>query len=326
MSREAIRLFHENYYCSDEFRAWQNVFADEIYSSLRSKIKSGEIATVTNLCDVMSDKQYRGLRIESKKLHSRSTSGVSFNYKGESATTELADMVIVSVVTFDRKIVLLKTAFIQNKKATANKKMDSWIIDPKQLFLLKNFPTFTGVSGVFNKMTKTFINHSDTLGNYGLFTSDGEMIFLTARNVYCNQSEGGSINSNDIKKASPRLLTQSNYANYHCKRKCCCDFNGEYGYGDNQAFFNNYSYALDVHEIVRGLTYFNIGEPSSAYGRITNNELYEYTEILLKSAFGHSVGDNHFNRDYQFSDKIVFENDITVVLNHVELGENYKYN
>ena len=331
MIRDAIREFYEYYYSSIDFKKWRDEFAREIYACLNSNIGLGEVKTVTDLCDVMTSKQYRGLRIESKKTHSRSTSGVKFNYIDKETVTELADMVIVSIITFNREIVLLKTAFIQNKKATPNNKIsNSWGIDQKQLFLLKNFPTFVGVSGIFNNNVITFLNHSGTLGNYGLFSLHGDLIFLTARNTFCNQNANGNISFDNIRNAASASMTSLNY--YHSYNFChrcypnCFDGHKDYFMPLSQLnympFFNNYSYSLDVHEIIKDLTYFNIGEPSSISGRITDYNLYNFTSNLLCSAFGYIIGENYFNYDGGNTNNI-WEGGINVILNHLELNKQY---
>jgi hypothetical protein len=322
MIREAVQRFYEDYYNSTDFRVWQNKFTNEIYSCLMSVNK--EIPTVTTLCDVMSEKRYRGLHIESKKIHSRSTSGVNFEYRGKSVTKELADMAIVSLVTLDRQIVFMKTAFIQNKCATkrnasqTSQPSDSWDIDQEQLFLLKNFPTFTGASGLFNCNTFSFLNHSRTLGNYGLFSSNGNMTFLTAQNVFHNQNPNGRVAFDSIKHGSTAF---SNFNNRNYQEKMWyknCDIHHYPHYYIDLPFFNNYSYALDVHEIVKELTYFNIGDSSTIAGRVTDTELAHYTEKLLRDAFGYRIGEGYFNRDTERNINVL-QRDVNVVLNHLEL-------
>jgi len=338
MIRDAMREFYDYYYSSIDFKKWRDEFAFEIYSCLSSNIDYGEVKTVTALCDVMKAKEFRAgsgrLRIESRKTHSRSTSGVKFDYIGKQAVTELADMVIVSLVTFQRKVLLLKTAFIQNKKATPNRKTsDTWGIDQKQLFLLKNFPTFDGVSGIFNNKTMSFLNHTATLGNYGLFSSSGDMIFLTAKNTFCNQKGVGNITLEDMRSAATNSMAYE--YNFHsqsfCRRchKYCMDCsNGRmdcimpFSQLNYLPFFNNYSYALDVHEIVKDLTFFNIGEPSNVYGRVTDKNLYDFTSDLLLAAFGYSLGDGYFSNDKNVSGNIM-DDDVNIVLNILELGKEY---
>ena len=328
MDREVIRRFYNDYYLSLDFKIWRDELTREIYTCLNSNIIFDEVKTVTDLCDVMSNKQYKGLRLESKKTHSRSTSGVEFDYIGKKAITELADMAIVSVITLDRRIVLLKTAFIQNKKVTYHKKSTSWKIDQRQLFLLKNFPRFNGVSGIFKGQTITFLNQSNTLGNYGLFSSNGDIIFLTARNTFGNQNASGSITFDSIRNAAISATLQNHYDVCHSRRKCCPDcfehkyYSTPFSQSNSMPFFNNYNYALDAHEVVKELVYFNVGESSSAFGKIINENLHRFTGELLRSAFGYSIDDNHFNRNGGYKDNVVDYSGVSVILNHLELDKN----
>jgi len=319
---EAIQNFYKNYYSSIDFKKWQDKLSNEIYLSLHSGGK--EVPMVTELCEVMSKQNHKGLSIESKKIHGKK-SFVKFDYLNKKTTKELADMVIVSVVTLKRKIMLLKTAFIQNKKAK-NERL-SWVcdIDQEQLFLLKNFPTFTGTSGIFKGKEITFLNHSGTLGNYGLFTPTGDMVFLTARNVFCNQSSGDKVTFDDIKKAASLNMPLVNTVDgFEYFSKCGIYLvNKDYiafPIGrHNLPFFNNYNYALDVHEIVKQLTYFNIGEPVNEFKHTADNYLYNYTKDLLH-LLGYKIDNNQLIRNSESGD-IPDEGEIGVILNHLELGE-----
>ena len=326
---EVIRSFYEDYYSSIDFKKWQNEFSSKINSSLYSSKNLREDKIVECLCKEMSNQKYKGLLIESKKIHSRSTSGVEFNHIDKKTVKELADMVIVSVVTDNDEIMLLKIAFIQNKKATMSKTSPySWKIEQKQLFLLKNFPTFIGVSGYFKSKEITFQNHSSTLGNYGLFTPTGDMVFLTARNVFCNQNSRDIITFNDIKKASSlsvplwdtvdRFYPYYKYKLGHCcinpeDEECLALLTEWY----NSPFFNNYNYALDVNEIVKQLTYFNIGENVV---QTTDNTLYSYTKYLLNQ-FEYTIGDDNKLKRNQKNNDIPYESETHVILNHLELAE-----
>jgi len=332
---EAIRKFYEEYYSSIDFKKWQDELSKNIYSYLKPNVTFREDKIVEGLCEVISKQEkYKNLHIKSRIIHGWYTSGVRFDCEKKMAQCELADMVIVSAVTFNRKIILLKTAFIQNKKATKHITSScSWKIDQKQLFLLKNFPTFIDVSGIFDKGKEiTFPNYSGTLGNYGLFTPTGDMVFLTARNVFCHQNPSNAtkrtITFDSIKIASAVQMSLEN------KIDCCCSYcddchhcicfnrrnyfafsNGR----NNLPFFNNYSYALDVHEIVKELTYFNIGEPLNVFGRITNDTLYRYTTDLLQS-FGYSVREEG-HLSYSENNDISYESKANVLFIHAELGE-----
>lgn len=334
---DVVREFHDEYYTSSEFRAWQNSFACDIYKRLAAFTASDklqEVAKVTALCEAMSNRNFRGLNIESRMIHKYNTSGVSFDYMGKSSKKELGDMAIVSMVTIDRQIVLLKTAFIQNKDT----KTHDWKIDHEQLFLLKNFPTFTGERGMLLSKTFTFLNHSGTLGNFGLFLPNGDMTFLTAQDVFCNQQNNAHIHFDSIRNGacgcySHRTLSgiqkrnpYKGYCNYsdciecrYCRSCSDCMMNS------HAPFFGKYSYALDVHEVVRELTYFNIGELSwTLSGNDINEDLYHCTNIILAAAFGYSISEGYFNRDsrqgFNHSGDAI---NMSVILNHLELKGKY---
>lgn len=337
MFRDAIRRFYEEYYSSVDFRHWQNNFACDVYKELKPYVtpaKLKEVPKVRALCEAMSDRHYKGLRIESRMIHGYGNSGVEFDYMGEKSCKELADMAVVSLVTFCGDIVFLKTAFIQNKDSKDTP--DKWNIDQEQLFLLKNFPTFTGTRGIFRGREFTFLNHSGTLGNFGLFSSKCETAFLTARNTFCNQQSNGVITFENVKNGAiaynPQFATNTYFR--RCGRNCdwdCMDCKhcnslkcGVAAFGTNLPFFGNYRYALDVHEIVREFTYFNIGEISMAFRRVIDMDLYRYTSELIKSMLGHNIGKDYFKRgDIKLTENI--EGDgfgMNVIFAHLELGEN----
>jgi len=233
MVKAAIREFYEYYYTPVEFRSWQNDLVGDIYSKIAIHAEPGklrEVPKVFSLCEAMSDRQYRNLKIESRMIHGyqhgykgSEPSGVEFLLRSEDARCELADMVLISLVTIDKKVVLLKTAFVQNKDSKAHP--DVWRIDPKQLFLLKNFPTFKGKYGIFKDKSLAFLNHTGTLGNYGLFLSNGDMTLLTARNVFRNQQSNAHITFDDIRNESAEHYPQTSRKNCCNRCKRCCDFN-----------------------------------------------------------------------------------------------------
>jgi|GEM_PF-808094 len=343
MIRDAIREFHEYYYSSVDFKKWRSNFSREIYACLKPNIGLHEDVLITELCKVMSGQEFRAgsgrIFIESNKAHGYSTSGVEFDYIGENVKKELADMIIISAVTFQREVLFLKTAFIQNKNANrGNKRTDSWSIDQEQLFLLKNFPSFVGVHGIIDRMfgrkQVDFMNHSGTLGNYGLFTLQGDLAFLTARNVFCAQKASGGLSFESIRNAANASATSHSYYQGsqfcgRCHRKHCMDcFEGhrEYPMSLSQLnylpFFNNYSYALNVYEVVKDLTCFNIGEPSCAFGRITDRDLFDFTAKILHKSFGYTIAENRFF-DNENENIYRDEGGATVILNRLELGKNY---
>lgn len=330
---DIIREFHDEYYASVDFRVWQNDLACDIYRKLSAHTfsdKLQEVPKVTALCEAMSNKNYRGLTIESRMIHGYNNSGVSFDYMGKTSKKELGDMAIISIVTVDRRIFLLKTAFIQNKDSKTN----DWGIDEKQIFLLKNFPTFTGERGMLKSQTFTFLNRSGTLGNYGLFLPNGDMTFLTAQNVFCSQHSNSRISFDSIRNEasgcySRRTLRGIQMCNLN---KRCCDFNNyidcrycnsldTFAFDGQYPFFGGYTYALDIYEVVRELTYFNLGELScTLYGNNINSDLLNCTGMILAAAFGYNIGEGYFNRDNrQGFNHSGDEINMSVILNHLEL-------
>jgi hypothetical protein len=162
-----------------EFRLNQNDIALSVCNLLSKSYKSrdNETKMVEKLCNYLHDKNCGKAKIYAVKIHG-STSKVEFyDATNKLVKKELGDMVVISLVTFKSKIVFEKLAFIQNKKED-KAGSEKWKIDQNQLFLLNNFPTFNGVSGIFGKQKNVaLLNAFGQLGNYGLFHSDGDMVF-----------------------------------------------------------------------------------------------------------------------------------------------------
>lgn len=92
-------------------------------------------------------------------------------------TKELGDMAIITLVTDKSERLLQKVCVVQNKK----QRDGHWHINPEQLYLLKNFPPFSGSKGIFRRSKDiTFRNSSGCLGCYALFFAPGEMILTSA--------------------------------------------------------------------------------------------------------------------------------------------------
>ena len=198
-----LKTFLDRYHCRN-FRVFQNNLAQKVYEALGTSYSNsdGEVKIVEALCKAITgETDGKNLKFYAKKNHG-SRSFVEFHNQDKPTTKELADMVIISVATEGREIVYEKTAFIQNKKDDNNE--NSWKIDPDQLYLLHNFPTFKGNKGIFKKNFSDdviFQNRSETLGNYGLFQSPGEMILVNALTVFKLQ-QGNKILFSDVRKHS----------------------------------------------------------------------------------------------------------------------------
>ncbi|HAQ37605.1 MAG TPA: hypothetical protein DCQ58_03770 [Saprospirales bacterium] len=312
-----------DYYNNPEFRKFQNTFAKEVYETLGTSYSNseGEVKMVTEMCNAIDGKTYQKLKFYTKKIHG-TRSFVEFHNQDKPTTKELADMVIISVATKDREIIYEKTAFVQNKKEDTG---GDWKIDQDQLYLLHNFPTFKGKKGIFKRNFKdevVFLNHSQTLGNYGLFQAPGEMILLNALSVFKLQ-QGDKISFSDI-----RSFASNSFQNHSAFQFPLVDhpfldemlyryFKHFPKYGLpflNLPFLNNSTVSFNIYEFIRNWTLFNIGEVVSAYGNTVDKDLSTFNRILLREA-----GLTDFiNTNIEGQE---FENNLVVVVAHLNLDE-----
>ena len=196
---------------------------------------------------------------------------------------------IITVATRKNTIVYDKTCFIQNKKEDGNNK---WKIDQDQLYLLKNFPSFKGTKGIFNQSFKgkkiSYKNSYKTLGTYGLFQNPGEMILLSAENVYKYQN-GTSIDLDTIKKIpttpesgiglpfgyDPMILEEYFYILMKKFPK--------YGFPNmSMPFLGNTNICLDLYEFIRNWTLFNIGEPATIFQNTVDEQLSNLNKLIYR--------------------------------------------
>jgi hypothetical protein len=160
------------------FLRFQNSLSLDFYESLGRgyNTNDNEVELVKGLVDVANGKSYASVTFSASMLHG-SRSYVEFNHRDKPVTKELGDMAVISLVTCGQERLLQKVCIIQNKKTSGS----SWSIDQEQLFLLKNFPPFTGNKGIFKGCSDiVFRNTSGCLGMFGLMKSPGEMILVSA--------------------------------------------------------------------------------------------------------------------------------------------------
>ena len=277
---------------NSNFRIEQNKIAKRAYDVLTAACErgDGEVAMVTKLCDDLHGKSCGKAKICAKKVHGNSNSSgsmVTFHNGSKKVTKELADMVIISLATQDKEIVFEKIAFIQNKKE-GKSRAGKWEICPDQLYLLHNFPTFDGVSGVFGRQRDVALSNAfGRLGNYGLFTADGDMVFANARIINAIQ-EGKTVSFDRIRNAT--VKSQSNNAGpflfdpmlmeelYHFTKHYhwMPPFAGMPVLGDCDI-------ALNLYQFIRNWTQFNIGETIVCRGRVISGDLVNLADCFIKS-------------------------------------------
>jgi hypothetical protein len=317
-----VRTFFD-YYNRPEFRKFQNTFAREIYETLGTSYSNsdGEVKIVTDMCNIIDGKAFEQLKFYSKKIHG-TRSFVEFYNQDKPTTTELADMVVISVATKDSEIIYEKTAFVQNKKEDTE---NVWKIDQDQLYLLHNFPTFKGKKGIFKRNFTdevVFQNHFETLGNYGLFQNPGEMILVNALTVYKLQ-QGDKISLSDIRKFVHNSTQDNNILHFPLVDHRPWDeiFYRYFKYFPmyglpflNLPFLNNNIASFNIYEFIRNWSLFNIGDVVSAYGYIADKDLSTFNRILLRE-----VGLPEFINIEKFDRE--FENNLTIIVAHLNLDD-----
>lgn len=160
------------------FLRFQHEAVADVYDQLGQGYaqSEGEMALVTRLADTLKGKNYKGFKLHCEKIHG-SKSYVSFNFRDKPATKELGDLALITLVSHGRNRCLQKLCIVQNKLLRDGKAQ----IDLEQLFLLKNFPLFSGSRGLFRGAKDVmFLNRQKCLGAYGFFESPGEMIHVNA--------------------------------------------------------------------------------------------------------------------------------------------------
>lgn len=299
------------------FRNEQNTIAKSAGDVLTVACKSrdNEVAMVTKLCDNLHGKSCGKVKIYAKKIHGKK-SMVTFYHGSKKPTKELADMAIISIATSGKTIVFEKIAFIQNKKEYSRDK--KWKIDQEQLYLLHNFPTFDSVSGIFDRQQCVALpNTLGRLGNYGLFTADGDIIFVNARIINAVQdkktvsfdrlrNETAKSMSNNVGHFifDPRLMGEL----------CCFCRHNHYWIPQFEGLpiLGNCDIALNLYQFIRNWTQFNIGETVVCHGRVICEALARLTNFFISVLGIHNdidytrVESNDNNEGESESDGAVF--------------------
>jgi hypothetical protein len=232
---------------------------------------------------------------------------------------ELADMVLLSLITKKQNLIYAKIAFVQNKKE--NERNNIWKKDEGQLFLLQYFPTFRGVKGIFcNNPFKNqeivFPNTTGSLGNYGLFKSEGEIIVAIASEI------SAKMKGRTVKYSS--LVEDSSIYNAKSFVLPSFEIDDEVTVVRNKdfvslkyQFLQNTSLSMNVYDFVRNFTQFNIGESISLPCQPQDNDLYRYVSVLVQStALRNRIRINDFSNDPIFQGD---DENLTILCVHLDL-------
>ena len=320
--------FDRNTHSDESFLRFQNDLAQSMYDALGQGYSAGqkEIPLVKSLIDAINGKTCNGIRIHAKILHG-SRSHVDFKFMNQPVTKEFGDMAVIALITNGGQRLFQKTCIIQNKTETGK----SWRIDAEQLFLLKNFPTFSGTQGVFvNCHNVIFRNNSGCLGAYGLFQSPGEMIFASAPLVAELLCGRGTLPAKDIsvflqENWSRRGAQALAFPMWRHPEDFFYMFEKMYGFsfgltGNGTGFLGNVHFSRDLYDFAKNWTQFNIGEISCVNDDVVNSRVDAFSNHLIRQAKFDGLG------EFPLVDNIFgdapFEGELAVMVMHLDVGEN----
>jgi hypothetical protein len=282
-----------------DFFTFQHQLARDIYEALGQGYASndGEVDLVKKLIDAVNEKGFKGLRLHAEIIHG-SRSYVEFNYMDKPVTKELGDMFIISLVTAGRQRVFQRLCIVQNKKSQG----DKWAIDQEQLYLLKNFPAFTGNKGIFRgSRDLIFRNNSGCLGAFGFFNQPGELLLASAPLVTemlrgQNMLKAGDISvypQTGIVGAAgaawgPGIAYPFFYPFFRNSKELFFfleEILPRYGWGlpMSSTILGNAHFCRDAYDFSRDCTQMNIGEPTYAFDRVLNPHVDAFTNLVLKN-------------------------------------------
>lgn len=318
----------------DGFLRFQNSLSLEFYESLGKGYRENdnEVSLVKGLVNAAKGKSYASITFSASMLHG-SRSYVEFNHRDKPVTKELGDMAIISLVTSGCERLLEKLCIIQNKKTSSN----SWNIDSEQLFLLKNFPPFSGKKGIFKGCSDlAFKNTSGCLGMFGLMKDPGEMILVSAPALSGVMGSKKSIKLDDLSVLAGQNNKNIPYGNagFLCWPFALRNISKEWfiiweelmhlGYPNNllggtggQGYLNNCSYCLDMFDFTRAWTQLNLGEVTCFNNSPVNKSADAFADFLIRNAGLRDIPTGP--GDDMFKDREL-DGSLAVLVMHVDLG------
>jgi hypothetical protein len=310
---ERVIRFFANLLDDDGYFRFQNELAQAMYGALGQGCANSdnEVGLVSRLVDAVNGKEYKGIRLYSRKIHGP-RSYVQFNYQDKPVTKELADSVFITVVTRGRERLVQRVCFVQNKVA----KDRSWTLDGEQLYLLKNFPLFSGTQGIFRGASDVvFKNLGKSLGAFGLLMDPGEMMVVSApllAEMACGRS---ALKVDDVSVADspgtmytgthaspgfpwlpwhPMMLDELYHDLFHLVRKFGPHFPLAW-LGASPQFLGSTIFMRDLHDHARNWTLCNIGEYCYVFAAVLDGYLENFAARLLRAAGAQQFFD--FNQD-----------------------------
>lgn len=330
-----MRLFNKVHILSTDsgFLNFQHDITRRMYDALGQgyAANDNEVSLIKRVVDAVNGRSYRGVRMFATVIHG-TRSYVEFNFMDKPVTKELGDMTIITLVTDKADRLLQKVCVIQNKK----ERDGQWDIDPEQLYLLKNFPPFSGNKGIFRRSKDmTFRNSSGSLGCYGLFFPPGEMILASATALTEMLRGKKSVSHADVGYPGMIGVGGSGAANTapwwpsfpwrHPKDFYMFleEFAMHYGYpfmagAAFGGFLGCTQFARDIHDFTLNWTQLNIGELTTTFGSILNPAVDAFSNFVVRSAGFKDMRVELPTGNY-FGDQ-EFEGQMAVLLMHLDVS------
>jgi hypothetical protein len=122
------------------------------------------------------------IECESAFLHGP-RSQVEFRVGNNTHQRELADLLLLGSYVEDGALRWQRACFVQAKRGSSPgvRSPSRFAVDKWQLALLRAFPPFTGVSGIFQGQSHHLRNRTGMLGAYGLLAEPGDLSLVSAR-------------------------------------------------------------------------------------------------------------------------------------------------
>jgi len=316
------------------FTRFQNELVHNLYDFLGKgyNLDENEVDLVNKLVKATNGKTFKELSFYVTMLHGP-RSYVNFYYLDRHVTKEIGDMAVISLVTYKDERLLQRICIIQNKKASGK----NWGVDLEQLFLLKNFPPFSGNKGIFSGYKDlTFKNYSGCLGAFGFLAEPGEILFVAAPLVWDFLRGKKNLKMDDISMASDTRHSEGAIwgfpflplsFKFHPKdwiffiEEVFERYGYPYGllYGQaGQGYLGNTRFCRDLYEFTRVWTQLNIGEITCLRNIVLNPTADAFANFLIRSSgyrkFPHFLGDNIFGERK-------FEAQMAIFIMHLNLGE-----
>lgn len=278
MNFDKILLNYDKLSHSSDFIEFQKKLIDKYYSALtrgyfEQKKEYEIVEDIVNTINSIEKNKY--INIKGNFIHGNK-SQVTFKYESHQTQRELGDLITIISIYYEGEPVTDKLSIIQVKKDSESN--ERWRINQEQLYLLSNFPTLKGVSGIVPKKEIYLENSSKTLGTYHLYQHPGEQIYLSAPLLNFVIGDKRSITKTKLQEQMSHIKMDNIFHQY-CLPPI---FYYSYRYWHNISVFKTIHYANNVHDYIYNWIRFNIGEiVFSKFKQLSVNEnvIQLYSEI-----------------------------------------------